>query len=57
MYTTGTGVAANTFKAIRWDFKGMVNPISDQLDSQYRTPKNWQKAFDAAYIKATDTGD
>jgi hypothetical protein len=49
MYTTGTGADANTFKAIRWDFKGMVNPISNKLESLYRTPKSWQKAFDAAY--------
>lgn len=57
MYTTGTGTGANTFQAFRWDLKGMVNPISDQLQSLYRIPKTWQARFDAAYEKATDTGD
>lgn len=57
MYTTGTGVAANTFQAIRWDFKGMMNPINAQLESLYRTPGTWQKTFDVAYKKATDTNE
>ena len=57
MYTTGTGASANSFQALRWDLKGMVNPINKNLESLYRTPEAWQKAFDAAYEKATDTGD
>ena len=55
MYTTGTGVAANTFQAFRWDLKGMVNPINNKLESLYRTPKTWQDRFDIAYKEATDT--
>ncbi|GMT40010.1 MAG: hypothetical protein IEMM0001_0745 [bacterium] len=56
MTTTGTGASANRVKAIRWDLKGMVNPISSVLHSQYRIPKKWQDDFINQYKKATNTG-
>lgn len=56
MTTTGTGTRANRVASIRWDLKGMVNPISDELHKQYRIPKRWQKAFMVRYKAATNTG-
>ncbi len=56
MTTTGTGTAASRVSAIRWDLKGMVNPISSALHSQYRIPKKWQDKFMIQYKKATNTG-
>jgi serine/threonine protein kinase/TPR repeat protein len=56
MYTTGTGAPASNLQAFRWDLKGMVNPIGDKLSAKLRNPKDWQKAFDEAYKKATNTG-
>lgn len=56
MTTTGTGTSASRVKAIRWDLKGMVNPISSVLHSQYRIPKKWQDDFMIQYRKATNTG-
>ena len=56
MTTTGTGTRASRVNSIRWDLKGMVNPISSELHSQYRIPKNWQEDFMVEYRKATNTG-
>ena len=56
MTTTGTGTRANRVASIRWDLKGMVNPISDELHKQYRIPKKWQNAFMVRYKAATNTG-
>jgi TPR repeat protein len=56
MTTTGTGTRANRVASIRWDLKGMVNPISDELHKQYRIPKRWQNAFMVRYKAATNTG-
>ena len=56
MTTTGTGTSASRVSAIRWDLKGMVNPISSELHSQYRIPKKWQDKFMIQYKKATNTG-
>jgi len=56
MTTTGAGTTASRVKAIRWDLKGMVNPISSVLHSQYRIPRIWQKDFMIQYKKATNTG-
>ena len=54
---TGTGADANKLQAFRWDIKGMVNPISDSLEQQYRNPQSWQNSFYKAYKNATDIGD
>ena len=56
MTTTGTGTTASRVSAIRWDLKGMVNPISSALHSQYRIPRKWQDKFMVQYKKATNTG-
>jgi len=56
MTTTGSGTTASRMKAIRWDLKGMVNPISSILHSQYRIPRKWQSDFMIQYKKATNTG-
>ncbi len=56
MTTTGTGTRANRVASIRWDLKGMVNPISEELHKQYRIPKKWQSAFMVKYKAATNTG-
>jgi serine/threonine protein kinase/TPR repeat protein len=56
MYTTGTGTQASTVQSIRWDLKGMFNPISTDLNSQYRIPGKWQADFMLAYKTATDSG-
>ncbi len=55
MTTTGAGTEASRVKAIRWDLKGMVNPISSVLHSQYRIPKKWQEDFMREYKKATNS--
>ena len=57
MKTTGTGTRASTVGSIRWDLKGMVNPISNTLHSQYRIPKKWQSKFMVKYKAATNTGN
>ncbi|MEA1888615.1 MAG: protein kinase [Pseudomonadota bacterium] len=56
MTTTGAGTQASRISAIRWDLKGMVNPISSELHSQYRIPRKWQDKFMIQYKKATNTG-
>ncbi|MGB5309207.1 MAG: hypothetical protein WBN45_09910, partial [Arenicellales bacterium] len=56
MKTTGTGTNANRFGSIAWDLKGMVNPISSELHSQYRIPTGWQEDFMVQYRAATNTG-
>jgi serine/threonine protein kinase len=56
MTTTGTGTKASRVKAIRWDLKGMVNPISSVLHSQYRIPRKWQADFMVKYKASTNTG-
>jgi serine/threonine-protein kinase PpkA len=56
MTTTGTGTRANRVASIRWDLKGMVNPISEELHKQYRIPRTWQSAFMIRYKAATNTG-
>ena len=56
MVTTGTGKRANRFDSIRWDLKGMVNPISSELHKQYRIPTKWQEDFMVKYRVATNTG-
>ncbi len=56
MTTTGAGTRANRVASIRWDLKGMVNPISEELHNQYRIPKRWQSAFMVKYKAATNTG-
>lgn len=57
MTTTGTGVRASRVGSIRWDLKGMVNPISESLHAQYRIPKKWQSKFMVKYKAATNTGN
>ncbi|MCK5360263.1 MAG: sel1 repeat family protein, partial [Gammaproteobacteria bacterium] len=57
MTTTGTGTRASRVGSIRWDLKGMVNPISNTLHSQYRIPKKWQSDFMVKYKAATNTGN
>ena len=57
MTTTGTGARASRVGSIRWDLKGMVNPISNSLHSQYRVARKWQTKFMVKYKTATDTGD
>ncbi len=56
MTTTGAGMRASRVGSIRWDLKGMVNPISNSLHSQYRIPKKWQNKFMVKYKAATNTG-
>jgi len=53
MTITGTGTPASRVKAIRWDLKGMVNPISSALHSQYRIPRKWQDDFMTQYKAVT----
>jgi len=53
MTITGTGTPASRVKAIRWDLKGMVNPISSVLHSQYRIPRKWQDDFMTQYKAVT----
>jgi serine/threonine protein kinase len=57
MTTTGAGMRASRVGSIRWDLKGMINPISNSLHSQYRIPKKWQSKFMVKYKAATNTGN